>query len=57
MNIAGLPALVTFSGLAPGFVGLYQVNVQVPAGVPSGTQEVELIVNNVPGNTVTLAVQ
>ena len=42
VNIAGLPALVTFSGLAPGFVGLYQVNVQVPAGVPAGTQSVEL---------------
>ena len=40
VHIAGLPAQVTFSGLAPGFVGLYQVNVQVPAGVPSGTQKV-----------------
>ena len=57
VNIAGLPAQVSFSGLAPGFVGLYQVNVQVPAGVPSGTQEVELIINNVPGNTVTITVQ
>ena len=57
VNIAGLPALVTFSGLAPGFVGLYQVNVQVPAGVPSGVQEVEIIINGVPGNTITIAVQ
>ena len=57
VNIAGIAADVTFSGLAPGFVGLYQVNVQVPAGVPSGTQEVEVIINNVPGNTVTIAVQ
>ena len=57
VNIAGLPAQVSFSGLAPGFVGLYQVNVQVPGGVPLGTQEVEIIINNVPGNTVTIAVQ
>ena len=57
VNIAGIPAQVTFSGLAPGFVGLYQVNLQVPAGVPAGTQEVEIIINNVPGNTVTIAVQ
>ena len=57
VNIAGIAADVTFSGLAPGFFGLYQVNVQVPAGVPSGTQEVEIIINSVPSNTVTIAVQ
>ena len=57
VNIAGIAADVSFSGLAPGFVGLYQVNVQVPAGVPSGTQEVEIIINGVPSNTVTIAVE
>ena len=57
VNIGGLPAQVSFSGLAPGFVGLYQVNVQVPAGVPAGTQEVEIIVDSVPGNTITIDVQ
>ena len=58
VNIAGIPAQVTFSGLAPGFVGLYQVNVQVPEGVPSGTQPLEIIINNVPGNTdVTIPVE
>jgi uncharacterized protein (TIGR03437 family) len=29
-------ASVAFKGLAPGFVGLYQVNFVVPSGVPSG---------------------
>ncbi len=48
---------MSFSGLAPGFVGLYQVNVQVPSGVPPGTQEVEIIINGVASNTITLAVQ
>ena len=57
VNIAGIPAQVTLSGLAPGFVGLYQVNLQVPAGVPLGTQSVEIIINSVPGKTVTIAVQ
>ena len=57
VNISDIPALVTFSGLAPGFVGLYQVNVQVPVGVPSGTQNVEIIINSVPSNTVTIAVE
>ena len=57
VNIGGMPAEVTFSGLTPGYVGLYQVNVQLPAGVPSGTQSVEIIINGVPSNTVTIAVQ
>jgi uncharacterized protein (TIGR03437 family) len=35
-TIGGLDAPVRFSGLTPTLVGLYQVNVQVPAAVPSG---------------------
>jgi len=34
--IGDTPANVGFSGLAPGFVGLYQVNAGVPANVPAG---------------------
>src|ERR1022692_3787942 len=37
VTIGGVPANVTFSGLAPGFVGLYQVNAQVPASAPGRT--------------------
>ena len=36
-KIGGITAPVAFSGLTPGFVGLYQVNVQVPANVPPGS--------------------
>ena len=36
-TLGGIPATVSFSGLTPGFTGLYQVNVQVPANVPSGS--------------------
>jgi uncharacterized protein (TIGR03437 family) len=35
-TIGGVPATVSFSGLAPGYAGLYQVNVTVPAGVTPG---------------------
>ncbi len=60
VTIGGVNAPLTngFSGLSPGFVGLYQVNVQVPAGVATGSA-VPLIVtmNGVASNTVTIAVQ
>lgn len=40
VTIGGQPAKVTFAGLAPGFAGLYQVNVAVPAGLKPGRQAV-----------------
>ncbi len=58
VTIGGLPALVSFSGLAPGAVGLYQVNVQVPTGTPTGSAvPVILSIGGVTSNTVTIAVQ
>jgi len=36
VSIGGQNAQVLFAGLAPGYVGLYQVNALVPAGVPVG---------------------
>jgi uncharacterized protein (TIGR03437 family) len=38
VTIGGLPARVLFSGLAPGMAGVFQVNVEVPAGVVAGTE-------------------
>ena len=57
-TIGGVNASVSFAGLAPSFVGLYQVNVEIPAGVEPGA-EVNLVLfqNGVPSNTVTLAIR
>jgi uncharacterized protein (TIGR03437 family) len=56
--IGGLAANVVFSGLAPGFVGLYQVNVQVPSGVaPGAAVPVALMIGGFPSNTATIAVE
>ena len=57
VTIGGVEAGLTFSGLAPGFVGLYQVNAEVAAGTPVG-DAVELLLSSgeVPSNAVTIAV-
>ena len=57
VTIGGVEAGLTFSGLAPGFVGLYQVNAEVAAGTPTG-DAVELVLSSglAPSNAVTIAV-
>jgi uncharacterized protein (TIGR03437 family) len=52
----GMPATVSFSGLAPGFVGLYQVNAQVPQGI-QGTVSVTVSVEGISSNAVTMEVR
>lgn len=57
VTVGGIPAAVVFAGLAPGFVGLYQVNVQIPPSAPSGnTVPVVLNAGANAANTVTVAV-
>jgi uncharacterized protein (TIGR03437 family) len=44
--VGGLSAPVQFAGLAPGSVGLYQINVQIPTTAGSGPNRVFLISPN-----------
>jgi len=56
-TIGGLAAPVSYSGLTPGGVGLYQVNAQVPAGVTAGNAvAVTISIGGVASNSVTIAV-
>ena len=58
VTIGGVPAQVTFSGLAPGYVGLYQVNAKVPAGLAAtNAAAVEISGAGLTSNTVTMAVE
>ena len=58
VTIGGAPAEVLFSGLAPGFTGLYQINARIPAGTqPGSAVPVSLSVGGAASNTVTIAVQ
>ena len=58
VTIGGQPAQVVFSGLAPGFPALYQVNVVVPQGVtPGSAVPVTVSVGGKPSKEATLPVQ
>ncbi len=47
VTIGGQPAQILFSGLTPQTIGLYQINVQVPAGAPTGLQTLSLSIGGV----------
>ena len=58
VSVAGKNAPVSFSGLAPGFVSLYQINATVPSGISPGNQVP--VVLSIAGETsppVTIAVK
>ena len=44
VTIGGQQAQVSFSGMTPGFVGLYQVNAVVPSGISTGNQPITIAI-------------
>ena len=57
VTIGNVTAKVQFSGLAPGYAGIYQVNAEVPAEAPRGIAiSVTIFVGEIASNTVAVAV-
>ena len=58
VRIGNGDAPVLFSGLAPGLVGVNQVNVQVPTGItPGNAIPVVISIGGTTSNTVTIALR
>ena len=50
--------VVLFSGYAPGFIGLYQINVRVNENAPVGSAvALDVVVDGVPSQTSRIAVR
>jgi uncharacterized protein (TIGR03437 family) len=57
VTIGGKQVQVQFSGLAPGFPGLYQINVTVPSGLTGSQQQVTVSIGGQTSPAVVLPVQ
>ncbi len=57
LTINGAQSPIYFAGLTPGLVGLYQINFQVPAGLPAGNITIAVSQNGQPSNQTTLPYQ
>jgi uncharacterized protein (TIGR03437 family) len=58
VTIGGQAARVLFSGMAPGWVGLWQINAEIPASTtPGSAVPLSITSDGVASNTVTIAVE
>ena len=56
VTIGSVSATVAYAGLAPDFVGLYQVNAQVPSGLSGGNRPVVITMNGIQSSIALLPV-
>ena len=56
-SIGNLPATVSFAGLAPGFVGLVQMNIVVPTGLAPGTYPLSVTIDGQTSNAAPITVK
>jgi uncharacterized protein (TIGR03437 family) len=54
MEIGNSPATVSYAGLDPGYVGLYQFNVTVPTNISTSDQSIQISLNGVASTLQTL---
>jgi uncharacterized protein (TIGR03437 family) len=55
--IGGVNVPPQFAGLAPGFVGVFQINVQLPMGIPQGRTTLSIVGFGAESNKVELMIQ
>jgi uncharacterized protein (TIGR03437 family) len=57
LTLNGTEIPIGFAGLTPGLVGLYQINVQLPAGLADGNYDVAVSQDGMVSNTTLLPVK
>ena len=57
VTIGGVPATIQFIGLAPGMVGVGQLNIYAGDGTPSGKQTLLITINGFMSNPADVAIQ
>ena len=57
VTLGGVNLPVSFAGLAPGFIGLYQVNAAIPSNAPTGVQQLVISIGGISSPPANLAVQ
>ena len=55
-TIGGMPANVSFAGLAPDFAGLWQANIEIPSGLAQGDFPLTVSVGGQSSNTANVSV-
>jgi uncharacterized protein (TIGR03437 family) len=56
VTLDGTAVNIGYAGLSPGWIGLYQINFQVPSSARTGDLPLVIIQNDTAANTATLPV-